>query len=208
MKGKKWCKQAWEQFSKTFDSMVENQGMDTLDDLPNAKDLWWNGGEPSKDTVDDLPIKRFAKDLLMMELMNSSTSMIRQLWRTKALIPWMTYVSWRMEMWRHYENMPNAQDVNLGIITWLRLQLGCSQGPMINERDWPNTFDGTDEFSHKCYGIISVHSAYIIRKDSTPEEKEDTDMDDPLGQMIERVPRTLTEVNDTIIKHHTFVTDN
>ena len=32
-------------------------------------------------------------------------------------------------------------------------------------------------------------------------------MDDPLEQMIERVPHTLTEVNDTIIKHHTFVTD-
>ena len=72
---------------------------------------------------------------------------------------------------------------------------------MINERDWQNTFDGTDAFSHKCYGIISVHLAYIIRKDSTPKEKEDTDMDDPLEQMIERVPHTLTEVNDTIIKH-------
>ena len=76
---------------------------------------------------------------------------------------------------------------------------------MINERDWPNTFDGTDEFSHKFYGIISVYLAYIIRKDSTPKEKEDTDMDDPLEQMIERVPHTSTEVNDIIIKHHTFV---
>ena len=48
----------------------------------------------------------------------------------------------------------------------------------------------------------------IIRKDSTPKEKEDTVIDDPLEQMIERVPLTLTEVNDTIIKHHTSVTDN
>ena len=79
---------------------------------------------------------------------------------------------------------------------------------MINERDWPKTFDGIDEFSHKCYRITSIHLAYIMRKDSTPKEKKDTDMDDPLEQMIERVPHTLTEVNDTIINHHTFVTDN
>ena len=39
-------------------------------------------------------------------------------------------------------------------------------------------------------------------------KREDTDMDDPLEQMIQRVPHTLTEVNDTIINHHTFVTDN
>ena len=79
---------------------------------------------------------------------------------------------------------------------------------MINERDWPKTLDGINEFSHKCYGITSTYLAYIIRKDSTTKENEDTDMDDPLEQMIERAPHTLTEANDTIIKHHTFVTDN
>ena len=54
-----------------------------------------------------------------------------------------------------------------------------------NERDWMKTFDGIDEFFHKCYGITSIHLAYIIRKDSTPKENEDTDMYDPLEQMIE-----------------------
>ena len=29
-----------------------------------------------------------------------------------------------------------------------------------------------------------------------------------LGQMIERVPHTITEADGTIIKHPTFVTDN
>ena len=38
--------------------------------------------------------------------------------------------------------------------------------------------------------------------------KEDNDTDDPLEQMIERAPHTLTEANDIIIKHHTIVTDN
>ena len=59
---------------------------------------------------------------------------------------------------------------------------------MINERDKPKTFDGIDEFSHKCYGITNIHLAYIIRIDFAPKEKEDTDIDDPLEQMIERVP--------------------
>ena len=77
-----------------------------------------------------------------------------------------------------------------------------------NERDWPRTFNGIGKFFHKCYGITSIHLAYIIRKDSTPKEKEDTDVDDPLVQMIEGALHTLTEANGTIIKHHTFVTDN
>ena len=80
--------------------------------------------------------------------------------------------------------------------------------PMINERDWPKTFDGIDEFLHKCYWITSSSLAYIIRKDSTPKEGEDTDWDDPLKRMIERAPHTITEANGTIIKHPTFVTDN
>ena len=50
--------------------------------------------------------------------------------------------------------------------------------------------------------------AYIIRKDSTPKEGEETDWDDPLEQMIERAPHTITEADGTIIKHPTFVTDN
>ena len=79
---------------------------------------------------------------------------------------------------------------------------------MINERDWPKTFDGIDEFIHKSYGITSIPLAYIIRKDSTPKEGEETYWDDPMEQMIERAPHTFTVANGTIIKHATFVTDN
>ena len=48
--------------------MVENQGMDTLDNLPNEID-WPNTFDGTvenqgKDTLDDLPIKKFAKGLL------------------------------------------------------------------------------------------------------------------------------------------------
>ena len=79
---------------------------------------------------------------------------------------------------------------------------------MINERDWKKTFDGIDEFFHKWYGITSFLLAYIIRKDPTPKEGEETDWDDQLEQMIERAPHTITEAHGTIIKHPTFVTDN
>ena len=82
------------------------------------------------------------------------------------------------------------------------------KAPIINERDWPQTFDGMDEFFRKCYGRTSISLAYIIRKDTTPKEGEETDWDDPLEQMIERAPHTITEANGTIIKHSTFVTDN
>ena len=79
---------------------------------------------------------------------------------------------------------------------------------MINETDWPKTFDGIDEFFRKCYGITSIPLAYIIRKDPTPKEGHETDWDDPLEQMIERAPHPITEANGTILKHPTFVTDN
>ena len=74
--------------------------------------------------------------------------------------------------------------------------------------DWPNTFDGMDEFFRKCYGIRSIPFAYIIRKDTTPKEGEESDWDDPLEQMIESAPHTITEGNGTFIKHPTFVTNN
>ena len=79
---------------------------------------------------------------------------------------------------------------------------------MINERDWRKTFYGIDEFFHKCYGVTSIPLAYIIRKDSTPKEGEETDWDDPLEQMTEKAPHTITEAIGTIIKHPTFVTDD
>ena len=79
---------------------------------------------------------------------------------------------------------------------------------MINEKDCPKTFDGIDEIFRKCYGITSIPLAYIIRKDTTPKEGEETYWDDPLEHMIERAPHTITEANGTIIKHPTFVTDN
>ena len=79
---------------------------------------------------------------------------------------------------------------------------------MINERDWPKTFDRIDEFFHTCYGTTNIPLAYIIRKDSTPTEGEETDWDDPLEQMIEIALHTITEADGTIIKHLNFVTDN
>ena len=79
---------------------------------------------------------------------------------------------------------------------------------MINERDWPKTFDGIDEFFRKCYWITSPPLAYIVRKDPTPKEGEETYWDDPFEQMIERAPHTITEANGTIIKHLGFVMDN
>ena len=78
------------------------------------------------------------------------------------------------------------------------------KAPMINERDWSKTLDGIDEFFHECYGITSIPLAYIIRKDSTPKEGEETGWDDPLEQMIERAHHTITEANGTIIKHPTL----
>ena len=44
------------------------------------------------------------------------------------------------------------------------------KAPMINERDWPKTFDGIGEFFHNCYGATNIPLSYIIRKDSTPEQ--------------------------------------
>ena len=82
------------------------------------------------------------------------------------------------------------------------------KAPIINEKDWPKTFDGIDEFFRKCYGITSIPLAYIIRKDITLKDGEETDWDDTLEQMIERAPHTITEANRTIIKHSTFATDN
>ena len=58
------------------------------------------------------------------------------------------------------------------------------KAPMINERDWPKTFDGMDKFFMKCYCVTSILLAYIIRKDTTPKEGEESDCDDQ--QMIER----------------------
>ena len=79
---------------------------------------------------------------------------------------------------------------------------------MINERDWLKAFDGIDEFFCNCYGSTNIPLACIIRKDSTPKEGEETDWDDPLEQMIERAPHTITQADGTVIKHPTFVTDN
>ena len=61
-----------------------------------------------------------------------------------------------------------------------------------------------------CDASISVNTslAYIIRKDSTPMEGEETAWDDPWDQIIERVSYTITEADGTIIKHPTFMTDN
>ena len=65
------------------------------------------------------------------------------------------------------------------------------KAPIINERDWPKTFDGMDEFFRTCYRITSIPLANIIRKETTPKEGEETDWDDPLDQMIERAPCRL-----------------
>ena len=72
---------------------------------------------------------------------------------------------------------------------------------MINERDWPNTFDTIDEFFCKCFGITNIPFTYVIRKDSTPKDGDETEWDDPLEQMIERAPHSITEADGTIIKH-------
>ena len=82
------------------------------------------------------------------------------------------------------------------------------KAPIINEKDCQKTFDGIHEFFSKCYGITSIPLSYIIRKDITPKEGVETDWDDPLEQMIERAPHTMTEANSTTIKHPSFVKDN
>ena len=41
-----------------------------------------------------------------------------------------------------------------------------------------------------------------------PKEREEADWDDPLEQMIEWTPHTITKTNGTIRKHTTFVTDS
>ena len=79
------------------------------------------------------------------------------------------------------------------------------KAPIINERDCSKTFD---EFFRKCHVITSIPLAYIIRKDTSLKEGEETDWDDPLEQMTERDPHTITEANNTTMKHPTFVTDN
>ena len=74
------------------------------------------------------------------------------------------------------------------------------KAPMINEKDWSKTLDGIDEFFRKCYGITSIPLVYIIRKDTTPKEGEETDWDDPLEPS--QRPMALSSKNPT------FVTDN
>ena len=44
------------------------------------------------------------------------------------------------------------------------------KAPMIDERDCPKTFGVIGELFRMCYGITSVPLAYIIKKDATPKD--------------------------------------
>ena len=116
--------------------MVENQGMDTLDDLHNEKD-WqktFDLENQGRDTLDDLPNE----------------------------------------------------------IDWPKIFVVENQGK--DTLDLPKTIDRIDEFFHKHYKSMV--------------ENQGKNIVDYLPNEIERAPHTLTEANDSIIKHHSFVTDN
>ena len=62
---------------------------------------------------------------------------------------------------------------------------------MINERDWPNrSLLKDNQYPFGLHHQERLHT----------QGREETDWDDPLEQMIERAPHTITEADDTIIK--------
>ena len=63
--------------------------------------------------------------------------------------------------------------------------------PMIDDRNWPRTFDAIDDYFQNSFGMTNIPLAYITREHVEPMEGEEDTWDDPLDQMIDRVPHFI-----------------
>ena len=181
--------------------MVEDQGIDTLDELHFLKD-----GDVEKGCKNVKCPGRAAAG-------NNRSANLTHLVSQKAEMN-IKLAAYYLQYSEKVSQAHQPADLTVQPICTIR-ELHDADGywdepkaPMINDRDCPKTFDGIDEFFHNCYETTNINLSDIIREDSTHKEGEETDRDDPLEQMIERAPHTITETDGTIIKHPTFVTGN
>ena len=79
--------------------------------------------------------------------------------------------------------------------------------PMIDDRNWPRTFDAIDEYFQNLFGMTNIPLMYITREHVEPMEGEEDTWDDPLDQMIDRAPHFIPQVGANPARHPTFIVD-
>ena len=80
--------------------------------------------------------------------------------------------------------------------------------PMIDDLNWPRTFDVIDEYFWNSFGMANISLAYVTREHVKPMEGEEDTWDDPLDQMIDEAPHCIPQVGANPARHPTFIVDN
>ena len=79
---------------------------------------------------------------------------------------------------------------------------------MIDDRNWPRTFDAIDEYFWNSFSMTNIPLVYVMREHVEPMEGEEDTWDDPLDQMIDRAPHFIPQVGANPTRHPTFIVDN
>ena len=80
--------------------------------------------------------------------------------------------------------------------------------PMIDDRNWPRTFDAINEYFRNLFSMTNIPLAYVTREHVELMEGEEDAWDDPLDQMIDRAPHFIPQVGANPARHPTFIMDN
>ena len=79
---------------------------------------------------------------------------------------------------------------------------------MIDDRNWPRSFDAIDEYFRNAFVMTNIPLAYVTREHIKPMEGEEDNWDDPLDQMIDQAPHFIPKVGANPARHPTFIIDN
>ena len=80
--------------------------------------------------------------------------------------------------------------------------------PVIDDRNWPRTFNAIDEYFWNSFGMTNIPLAYVTREHVELMEGEEDTWDDPLDQMIDWAPHFIPQVGANPARHPTFIVDN
>ena len=80
--------------------------------------------------------------------------------------------------------------------------------PMIDDRNWPRTFNVINEYFRNSFGMTNIPLVYVTREHVELMEGEEDTWDDPLDQMIDRAPKIIPQVGANPARHPTFIVDN
>ena len=79
---------------------------------------------------------------------------------------------------------------------------------MIDDRNWPRTFDTIDEYYWNSFSMTNIPLAYVTREHVEPMEGEEDNWDHCLDPMIDQETHFIPQVGANPTRQPTFIVDN